>query len=102
MVRILVLYNAPTDAQEFEQHYREIHIPLVLKMPGLRRFVTSRNVTPLDGEPYHHVAELDFDDMDALGAAFASPEGQATAEDVPRFASAGARMMIYELDEHAS
>jgi len=101
MVRILVLYNTPTDAEEFNRYYREVHIPLVLKMPGLRRFVTSRNAVPLSGEPYHLVAELDFDDMDAMGAAFASPEGQATADDVPKFATGGTRMMVYELHEHA-
>jgi|HubBroStandDraft_1064217.scaffolds.fasta_scaffold17866_5 hypothetical protein len=31
--------------------------------------------------------------------AFASPEGKASAQDVPKFASGGVRSMAYELEE---
>jgi uncharacterized protein (TIGR02118 family) len=100
MVRFLVLYNKPHDAEAFERHYREIHIPLAKKLPGLRRYTISRDTTPVrGGEPYHLVAELDWDDMAALQEAFRSPAGQATAEDVPTFATGGVQSMIYELEE---
>jgi uncharacterized protein (TIGR02118 family) len=100
MVRFLVLYNTPADVKEFERHYREVHIPLAKRLPGLRRYTISRLAAAVrGGEPYHLVAELDWDDMAALQQAFASPEGRATAQDVPTFATGGVQSMIYELEE---
>ncbi len=76
------------------------HIPLTKKLPGLRRYTISRNTASIrGGEPYYLVAELDWDDMTALRQAFRSPQGHATAEDVPKFAGRGVRSMIYELEE---
>lgn len=49
-------------------------------------------------QPYYLVAELDWDDMGALQQAFQSPEGQATAQDVLKFADGGVRSMVYELE----
>lgn len=43
--------------------------------------------------------ELDWDDMDSLRLAFQSPEAQATARDVPKFADGGVRSMVYELED---
>ncbi len=102
MVRFLVLYNAPTDPEAFERHYREVHIPLAKQLAGLRRYTLSRNIAPIrGGEPYYLVAELDWDSMEALKQAFQSPEGQATAADVAHLAklSPNVRSMIYELEE---
>jgi uncharacterized protein (TIGR02118 family) len=101
MVRFLVVYETPDDADAFDQHYREVHIPLAKKLPGLRRYTVSRDTAPVrGGEPFYLVAELDWDDMDALRAAFASPEGQATARDVAGLAPDGrVRSMIFELQD---
>jgi uncharacterized protein (TIGR02118 family) len=48
MVRVLVLYNKPEGAQAFEQHYQEVHLPLVKTLPGLQRFTISRKILPLN------------------------------------------------------
>jgi uncharacterized protein (TIGR02118 family) len=45
------------------------------------------------------IAELDFDDRAALAAAFASPEGQAAAQDVPKFATGGSDSLVYDLED---
>ncbi len=42
------------------------------------------------------VAILEFDSMMAIGAAMASPQGQATAADLAHFASAGVEIMMGE------
>ena len=34
--RFLVLWGTPQDPDFFERHYREIHVPLVKKLPGGR------------------------------------------------------------------
>jgi uncharacterized protein (TIGR02118 family) len=100
MVRFLVLYDTPADPEAFERHYREIHIPLVKQLPGLRRYTISRNHRGVRGDAsYYMIAELDWDDMDALREAFASEIGQATAADVPNFAAAGVRSLVYEVED---
>ena len=91
MAQLLVLYNSPADPAAFDRYYRETHIPLAKKMPGLRSYSVSRGPVqaPMGTAP-HLVAVLDFDSMAGLSAALNSPEGQAAAADVPNFASGGA------------
>ena len=102
MVRFLVLYTEPNDIEAFENHYREVHIPLAKKLPSLRRYSLSRNTAPISGgDPYYLVAELDWDSMEDIKKAFQSPEGRAAAEDVANLErlSPGVHSMIYELEE---
>ena len=95
-----MVYETPTDPAAFDEHYRQVHIPLAKNLPGLRRYTVSRDVAALRGEPFYLVAELDWDDMDALRAAFASPEGQATARDIAELVpDGGIRSMIFELND---
>lgn len=100
--RFLVLWGTPEDPDLFEHHYREVHVPLVSKLPGMQRYTFSRNPRPVRGDPYYRIAEVDFDDMTALQQAFASPEGSAAAADVDTLSSAAGapvRSMIYELED---
>ena len=100
MVRFLVLYDIPEDPAAFDKHYNEIHIPLARQLPGLRRYTISRNHRGVRGDAsYYMIAELDWDDMDALREAFASEIGRATAADVPNFAPTGVRSLIYDVEE---
>lgn len=100
MVRFLVLYDTPNDIGAFEEHYWKVHIPMAKRLPGLLSYAVSRNARPIrGGEPYYLVAELAWENMEALKRAFASPEGKATAADVAEFAPTGVRSMIYELEE---
>jgi uncharacterized protein (TIGR02118 family) len=100
MVRLLVLYDTPDDPEAFDRHYREVHIPLTKKLPGLRRYTISRDAVRVrGGEAYYLVAELDWDDMDSLRNAFSSPAGQATAADVPTLAGDRVRSMVYDVED---
>jgi uncharacterized protein (TIGR02118 family) len=96
--RFLACYEAPADPGAFDRHYREVHIPLGRRLPGLRRYTVSRDVAAVRGTPYYLVAELDWDTLDDLRAAFASPEGRATAEDAARL-PAPVRSMIFTADD---
>ena len=99
MFRLLVCYETPADPQEFDRHYREVHIPLAMALPGLRRYTVSREAIFVRGaNPYYLVAELDWDDRPALDAAFASPQGRATAADVTAMAPTGVRSVTFELE----
>lgn len=101
--RFLVIWETPSDPEAFERHYREVHIPLALTLPGLRRYTVSRNQVAIRGEAPYLVGELEWDDLDALRAAFASPEGRATAADVTKLsATVGVRSLIYEAADAAA
>ena len=45
---------------------------------------------------FHLIATLHFDDLPAVAAAFASPQGQAAAADVAKFATGGAEMVFFD------
>ena len=97
MAQVLVLYNAPADPSAFDRYYRETHIPIARKIPGLRSYsISNGEVQALAGSAPYLVAILNFDSMADLGAALASPEGQAAAADLPNFASGGATLLIYD------
>jgi uncharacterized protein (TIGR02118 family) len=102
VVRFLVLYPKPTDVEAFERHYFEVHVPIAKQLPGLRRYEVSREVMPIrGGEPYHFVAQLDWDDMDSLQRDFASELGREVARDVDELAQLcpGIQSMVFELNE---
>ncbi|MCW2938030.1 MAG: ethyl tert-butyl ether degradation protein EthD [Actinomycetia bacterium] len=100
-VRFLALYETPADPESFDRHYREVHIPLGRRLPGLRRYAVGRDVTAVrSGAPYYLVAELEWDTMEELRAAFASPEGHATAADAARLQQlTPIRSMIFTVDD---
>ena len=53
--------------EEYEKWLREIHIPDLLKIPGLRKFVLNTvkgKVIP--GMSFYRVAELHYDSMEAF------------------------------------
>lgn len=100
MVRFLVMYDTPDDPAAFDKHYNEIHIPLARQLPGLLRYTVSRNVTVVRGKQYYLVAELDWESMEAMQAAFASEIGQQTGADVPKFApSDKSHALFFEVAE---
>ena len=66
------------DFAEFARVWREEHAPLVLAMPGVRRY--EQNLAYQGGTrewPVDGIAEVWFEDKSALNAAFASPAGVA-------------------------
>jgi uncharacterized protein (TIGR02118 family) len=89
VVKVILLLprRADMSPEAFKQHLRETHLPLVTKLPGLRRLMLNW-VLPDPNQPppaYDAVSEDWFDDAAAMGAALATPEGQAVAADMPNF-----------------
>jgi uncharacterized protein (TIGR02118 family) len=95
------LYGTPKDAGAFDKYYFETHLPIAKRIPGLRKYEVSRGAvaTPAGPAEFHLIATLHFDDMKAVQNAFASPQGQATAADVAKFASGGVEMMFFDSAE---
>jgi len=76
-----------TDA-EFSRYWKNIHGPIGARIPGLRKLVQSHRLTiPGDNRQpdYDGMAELWFDDIDALQAARKSPEWKASTKDETNF-----------------
>jgi uncharacterized protein (TIGR02118 family) len=95
------MYGTPKDAGAFDKYYFESHVPMAKKIPGLRKFETSRGAiaSPAGPAKFHLIATLHFDDMKAIQDAFASPQGQAAAADVATFATGGVEMMFFDSAE---
>lgn len=87
MVKLVATYRTPADPAAFDDHYFRVHVPLAMRMPGLRRAEIAR-VTGAPGgrSDLHLIAELYFDSREALEAALRSPEGRAAGEDLMAFA----------------
>jgi len=103
MVKLIALYRKAEDAEalaEFEKHYYEVHMPLVLKTPGLIKSEVAK-ITGLPGmeNKYHLMAEMYYADMDAFNAAMATPEGRAAGKDLMGFAKQYVEMIIGEVKE---
>jgi uncharacterized protein (TIGR02118 family) len=98
MAQVIVTYKTPKDPAAFDRYYAETHIPLAKKMPGLRKYQISQGPvgSPAGASGIHLVAILTFDNMAAVGAAFASPEGKAAAGDVANFATGGADIAFFD------
>ena len=98
MATLLVLYSTPADPAAFDAYYFGKHVPLAKTIPGLRRYEVNAGpvATPQGPAPYHLVAELTFDSMADIAAAFASKEGQATAADLANFAQAGVQLLMLD------
>jgi uncharacterized protein (TIGR02118 family) len=98
--RLVVQYGQPTDPAAFDQHYRNVHTGLGQAIPGVLRFTIGHaaSLDPSQPAPYL-VAELDFESAEAMASALGSPEGTAAATDVGTFASGGATMISFDVEE---
>ena len=95
MVKLIAMYKKPNDTEAFEEHYANIHMPLVEKIPGLRKTELSRITGAPGGEaPYYLIYEMYFDDMDAYKVAMKSDENRAAGKDLMSFAADIVTMMI--------
>ena len=96
MAKLFAIYQQPEDAAAFDKYYYNTHVPLAKSIPGLRSYeVTRGDVMGMAGKHSAYlVAVLEFDSLAAIGAAMASPEGQATAADLANFASSGVDVMM--------
>src|SRR3954454_12758138 len=98
--RLIVQYGQPTDPAAFDKHYRDVHAGLAQAIPGLVRFTVghARSLDPSTPAPYL-VAELDFESAEAMGAGMNSEAGRAAGADVTVFATGGATMASYDVED---
>jgi len=87
LVKLVAIYQKPKNVAEFEQHYFDIHAPLVEKVPGLIKLEVNKVYgSPVGESDLHLIAEMVFQDKKALADAMNSPEMKAAGKDLMSFA----------------
>ena len=98
MIKLLAVLHKRVDMsrEEFVRYWREVHAPMASGMEGVRRYAINPTLEAFAmGEPpFDGLAELWFDDAAAARAAFASPVGVATTQDVAKFAQPGRTQIV--------
>ncbi len=99
-VKLTVVYDNPKDPAAFEQHYKNVHVPLAGKVQGVRRAELAKVFPKEDGSPTpaYRVAELYFDDYDAAVAAVNTPEGQALIADAQQLGAGGVKLLLCDIE----
>jgi len=89
MARMIVVWKRPRDVEAFDRHYFGVHVPMAKKLPGLRKYVVSVGPIAMLGNAAdaYLIATLYFDNLKSIRSAFATPEGQACAEDRRKLAA---------------
>ncbi|HZZ61870.1 MAG TPA: EthD family reductase [Roseiarcus sp.] len=98
MAAVVAVYKTPKSAEAFNAYYFSKHVPIAKAMPGLRRYRASDGAVGLPVEPggVHLIAILEFDSVEAIRNALASPEGQATVADLKNFADGGVDVITFD------
>ena len=98
MCRLTVLYGHPKEPAAFDRHYHDVHIPIARKMKGLEGWTIGKRQSAIPGQPppYYMVVSLYTATLADMATILASPEGRATLDDVPRFATGGVKFMLDE------
>lgn len=78
------------DPQAFINYYRTHHVPILARWPGLKRIVLHTPIDWSDAWPVNRgravlMAQLEFDSVEAMHAAFASPERAVARADMANF-----------------
>ena len=102
MSKLIVMYPKPADPAHFDKHFREIHMPLVAKMPGLRSFSYGPATSP-DGSDgaFFWVFVGEWESHAAITAALGSPEGQAAVADIPNYSTAAPTILYLDASDGA-
>jgi uncharacterized protein (TIGR02118 family) len=85
-MKLIALYKQPPDPAAFDRAYFDTHLPLISKVPGLKKTTISRISRTYMGEGYYLMAVMEFDNADALKAGMKSPEMAAAGENLNSFA----------------
>lgn len=85
---VVIVKRSHFSQEKFRDFLRNVHRPLALKLPGLRRHIIN---FPADDATRKHpqwdaVIELYFEGRDEMEAAWRSPEGVAATQDLEEFA----------------
>lgn len=88
MIKTVTLLTRRQDlsSEEFHRHWKDIHAPLVLALPGVRRYVQCRPIQVPGREPqYDGIAEVWYEDIESLNATLQTSEYETLLNDEKNF-----------------
>ena len=102
VAKLIALYKQPAEPQAFDKIYFGEHIPLAKQIPGLQLVEVSKITGAPDAPPqYYLMAELYFENMDAIKAGLESPEGKAAQAQAMSFAADLVTLLFAEVPENS-
>lgn len=103
MLKIMLLLRRREgmSVEDFRDHWRHVHAPLLLQLPGLRRLVFNYGQSDATGAApaYDGISEDWFESAEAMQLAFASPAGEAVADDAPNFVDVSGIQVVVVSEE---
>jgi len=80
--KLIVLYSRIKNPKKFDEHYKNVHIPMAKKIPGVRKIVVSKVKGVAVGKAnYYQVVEVYYDNMKSLQKAGESKEAKEALKD---------------------
>jgi uncharacterized protein (TIGR02118 family) len=97
MVKMLAIYPRQEESRRFEEAYLREHIPLVQRIPGVKKISVSR-VLDLNGEEsvYQLVSEVWFESQAALQRGLNSEERELARRQITEILSGKATVLFCE------
>ena len=83
--------------EDFQRHWSQVHSTLVLRLPGIRRYVQNDIVDARPAVAYNGIVELWFDDEADLRTAFGSAAGRELPADEANFLGG---KVVCDVEEH--
>jgi len=103
MTTLLALYRRPEGGDEalatFRRRYREEHLPLVARTPGLRSTTVQETTARLMGDDVILTTRMEFDDRASLDAGLASDAMRAAGKILREIAPGIVTLLVLE-DTH--
>ena len=87
MFKLVAVYKVPENKDAFESHYKEVHMPLTVKIPRIKEVRMNRVFGgPMGKSELHLITELCFVSKEDFKAAMSTPEAMASGKDAMSFA----------------
>lgn len=100
MIKLTALYTKPDDPGAFDEHYFNVHVPLVKQIPGLLKCEIAKVIgAPIGEAQFYLQCDMYYENEDAMNAGLASSEGRRTAKDLMSFAANNVILMFSEIVE---
>jgi uncharacterized protein (TIGR02118 family) len=98
--KITVIYDNPTNPDEFEAQY-PAQVPLAKALPGLERIETAKVWPKEDGTPTpaYRLIDMYFKDYDTASAAVTTPEAGELFPSIFGLATGGVRILFADVEE---
>jgi uncharacterized protein (TIGR02118 family) len=96
---MIALFRRPDNVEQFMQHYENVHLPLIREMPGLQKLELHRMYDARGGDPDPFLmAEMYFENREAMLTAMKSEPGRAGGKDLQQFAGELVQVMLADVE----